>query len=103
MTDVERLAEESSLSAVKLSIDVRASLEALHSSMLIFRLFKEIDAVISKIAMQRYELYFWHCPALSSYVHLCPFMSSYCAEKACIYQKKSVTLQHETTTLLIPS
>jgi hypothetical protein len=22
-------------------------------------------------------------------------MSSYCAEKACIYQKKSVTLQHE--------
>ena len=41
VTDVERLAEESLLSADRLAIYVRASSEALHSSMPIFRLFSE--------------------------------------------------------------
>ena len=86
---------ESLLSDVFIKLVISAAIGQRHLYESIFRLFKEIDADISKITMQRYELYFWHCPALSSYVHLCPFMSSYCAEKACIYQKKSVTLQRK--------
>jgi len=42
VTDVVRLAEESSLSTDKLAIYVRASSEALHSSMPIFHLFRKI-------------------------------------------------------------
>ena len=86
---------ESLLSDVFIKLVISAAIGQRHLHESIFHLLKEIDADISKITMQRYELYFWHCPALSSYVHLCPFMSSYCAEKACIYQKKSVTLQRK--------
>jgi hypothetical protein len=86
---------ESLLSDVFIKLVISAAIGQRHLHESIFRLFKEIDADISKIAMQRYELYFWHCPAMSSCVHLCPAMSIYYAEKACIYQKKSVTLQRK--------
>ena len=33
--------------------------------------------------LQSYEKKNWHCPALSSYVHLCPFMSSYGIATSC--------------------
>ena len=60
----------------------------LHLSKLFFhifsRYFKDHDAKIRTLFL-----------ALSIYVHLCPAMSIYCAEKACIYQKKSVTLQRK--------
>ena len=68
---------ESSLTIVELTIYVRASSEALHSSMPIFRLQEKSQEDylrrISKITMQRYEEYFWHCPDLSIFVHFCPF------------------------------
>ena len=87
--------DESSLSDGSARLSIRTVIGQFPLLKSIFRLLKEIDADISKIAMQRYELYFWHCPAMSICVHLCPAMSSYCAEKACIYQKKSVTLQRK--------
>ena len=66
---------ESLLAIVELAIYVSASSEALHSSMPIFRLIeKSIEdnlRRISKIAMQRYELIFWHCRSLSGFVTFC--------------------------------
>ena len=66
---------ESLLSDVFIKLVISAAIGQRHLYESIFRLFKEIDAVISKIAMQRYEVYFWHCPSMSICVHLCPFMS----------------------------
>jgi hypothetical protein len=51
----------------------------------IFRLLKEIDADISKIAMQRYEVYFWHCHHLSLFVTFCHLLF----EKTLVYLKKN--------------
>ena len=65
---------ESLLSDVFIKLVISAAIGQRHLYESIFRLFKEIDADISKITVQRYELYFWHCPSMSIYVQLCPFI-----------------------------
>ena len=58
VTDVERLAEESLLSAGKLAIYVRASSEALHSSMPIFRLFRKNQPLFQRSRCKDTNLFF---------------------------------------------
>ena len=42
------------------------------------RICPEMSAFVRiSFSLQSYEKKNWHCPALSSYVHLCPFMSNY--------------------------
>ena len=62
---------ESLLSDVFIKLVISAAIGQRHLYESIFRLFKEIDADISKITMQRYELYFWHCQSVSPYVRRC--------------------------------
>ena len=57
------------------------------------KLFFLIIADISKITMQRYELYFWHCRVLSVFVGFCQFLSVFSSTNICIIHKKSLTLQ----------
>ena len=64
---------ESWLSQVADAETKQAMRQHLHLSKLFFLIY----AVISKITMQRYELYFWHCPHLSAYVRICPEMSAF--------------------------
>jgi len=78
---------ESLLSDVFIKLVISAAIGQRHLHESIFRLFKEIDTVISKITMQRYELYFWHCPNLSDYVRICPNLSVFILQKTCIIQK----------------
>ena len=66
---------ESLLSDVFIKLVISAAIGQRHLHESIFRLLKEIDADISKITMQRYELYFWRCRVLSVFVSFCRFFS----------------------------
>ena len=70
-----RKTAESLLSDVFIKLVISAAIGQRHLYESIFRLHKEIDADISKIAVQRYELYFWHCQSVSLCVTLCHFVS----------------------------
>ena len=52
---------ESLLSDVFIKLVISAAIGQRHLHESIFHLLKEIDADISKITMQRYEVYFWRC------------------------------------------
>ncbi len=64
---------ESSLSDGGYSLPISAAIKQHHLHESIFHLLRRNHAVISKITMQRYELYFWHCPNLSEFVRICQF------------------------------
>ena len=68
---------ESLLSDVFIKLVISAAIGQRHLYESIFRLLEEIDADISKITMQRYELYFWHCHHLSPFVTFCHLLSPF--------------------------